>query len=129
VYRGIPAAGMRGAATTRLTAFRQEGHGLRDDFMLAPLLSVFRLPAPLLQSPIHDDAVSLAEILATMFGLLAEHDNVHETDFLFQVITLLVAPAHRQSERRHRCPVRRVPQLGIAREISDQDDFVKPAHR
>jgi hypothetical protein len=86
-----PAAGMRAAA---VSAFRQKRDCLGHDFMLAALLSVVRLPAPLLESPVHDDAVPFAEVLTTMFGLLTEHDNVHETNFLFQVITLFVSPAH-----------------------------------
>src|SRR4030095_13061426 len=90
----------------------QECDGLRNDFVLAALLPVLRLPAPLLQTSVYNDAVSLAEILAAMFRLLAEHDDVHEADFLFEVIPLLIPTAHRQPERRHRRSVRCVPQFG-----------------
>jgi hypothetical protein len=79
------------------TPLRQKRDRLRHDFVLAALLSVFGLPSSLLQPTIHDDAVSLAEILAAMLGLFAEHHNVHETHFLFQLISLFVSPAHRQS--------------------------------
>ena len=84
---------------------------------------------PLLKPPVYDDPVPLAQILPTMFGLFAEDDNVHETDFLFQVITLFVPPAHGQTERSNRRSARGVPQFGIAGEISDQDDFVKSGHQ
>src|SRR6476469_9732782 len=108
--------------TAAVTAFRQKGDRLRDDFMLAALLTVLGLPSPLLQPSIHDDAISLAQILPTMLGLLAEHDNVHKTHFLFQVIALFVSSAHRQSQGGDRGSARRVPQFGIAGEVSDEND-------
>ena len=126
LHGSITAAGM---GATAVTAFRQKSDGLRDNFMLAAFLAVLGLPPSLLQPSVHDHTVSLAQILPTVLGLLAEHDNVHKTHFLFQIITLFVPPAHRQSQGGDRGSARCVPQFGIAGEVSDEDDFVKPGHQ
>ena len=117
------------ATTTAILAFRHKCHGLSHHLMLAALLAVFRFPPALLQPPINDDPTPLAKILPTMFGLLAEDDNVDKTDFFFQFIALLIPAADREAQTGHRRPVRRVPQLRISREIPDENDFIKPGQR
>ena len=57
--------------------------------MFAAFLSVFGLPAALLEPAIDNDAVALAEILPAMFRLFPEHHDVDETDFFLEFIPLL----------------------------------------
>ena len=71
------------AAATAILAFRHERHRLGHHLMLAALLAVFCFPSALLQPPIDDDSVPLAEILPAMFRLLAEDDNVDKADLFF----------------------------------------------
>jgi len=71
------------SATSAILAFRHECHRLSHHFVLAALLAVFRFPSALLQPPIDDDSIPLAEILPAMLRLLAEHDDVDKTDFFF----------------------------------------------
>src|SRR5262245_3768604 len=97
------------AAATAILAFRHERHRLGHHLVFTALLTVFRFPAALLQPPIDDNSAPLAEILPTMFCLLAEDDNVDKTDFFFQFISLLVPPADRKTHAGHRRSVWRVP--------------------
>jgi len=114
---------------TTILALRHECYRLGHHLVLAALLAVFRFPPALLQPPVDDDSVPLAEILSAMFRLLAEDDNVDKTNFFLQFIALLVPPADREAQTGHRCPVRRVPQFRIPREVPEEDDFIKPGHR
>jgi hypothetical protein len=116
-------------STTTILAFWHKCHRLGHDLMFAALLAVFRLPPALLQPPIDDNSAPLAEILPAMFGLLAEHDNVDKTDLLFQFIALLVPPTDCETQTGHRRPVRRVPQLRISREVTQENNFIKSGHR
>jgi hypothetical protein len=97
--------------------------------MFAAFLTVFRFPSPLLQSAVHDDTVSLAEILSTMLRLFPEYDDIDETDFFLQLVALLVAATDRKPQGGHGCAVRRVSQFRIAREIPDENNFVKSGHQ
>jgi hypothetical protein len=117
------------AATTAILAFGHERYRLGHHLMLAALLAVFRFPPALLQPPIDDNSVPLAEILPAMFRLLAEDDNVDKTDLFFQFIALLVPPTDREAQAGHRRPVWRIPQLRISREVPEENDFIKPGHR
>jgi len=92
-------------------------------------LPVFCFPAALLQPPVDDDSVPLAEILSAMLRLLAEHHDIDKTHFFFELIALLEPPAGSQPETRHGRPARRVSQLRIAGQIADQDDLIEPCHR
>jgi hypothetical protein len=114
---------------TALASFGKKGNRLRDDFMFTALLAIFRFPTPLLQTAIDNNTVSLAEILPTMFRLLAEHHDIDETDFFFELIALFVSTADRQSQRSDGRSARRVSQLGVTGKIPDQNDFVKPGHQ
>src|SRR2546421_10336363 len=87
--------------TTAILTFRHECHCLGHHLVLAALLAVFRFPPALLQPPIDDDSVPLAEILPAMFRLLAEDDNVDKTNFFLQFIALLVPPADREAQTSH----------------------------
>lgn len=107
----------------------QKGHALRHDFVLATFLAVFRLPAALLKPPIDNHSVALAQVLPAVFRLLAEHDDIDETDFFFEFITLLEAPARRQAEARDRRPAGCIPQFRIPGQIADQNDFIEPRQR
>lgn len=121
---------MRAAAlASGLAALRQKGHTLRHDFMLAAFLAVFRLPAPLLEAAIDDHAISLAQVLSAMFRLFTKHDDVDKADFFLKFFRLLKASASRQTETGDRCPARRITQLGVAGQIPDQNNFVKPRQR
>lgn len=121
---------MRAAAfRSGFAPLRQKGHALRHDFVFATFLAVFRLPSALLKAPIDDHAVPLAQVLATMFRLLAEHDDIDEADFFLEFITLLEATARRQAEARDRRPAGCIPQFRIPSQISDQNDFIEPRQR
>ena len=117
------------SSTTAILAFRHERHRLGYNLMLAALLAVFRFPSALLQPPIDDDPIPLAEILPAMFRLLAKDHYVDKTDFFLQFIALLVPPADRETQTGHGCPVRRVSQLRIPREVPEKNDFIKPGHQ
>jgi hypothetical protein len=117
------------SAPAAIASLGKKGDRLRDDFMFTTLLAIFRFPTPLLQTAINDNTVSLAEILPTMFRLFSKHHDINETDFFFELITLLVAAADSQSQRSNWGSVRRVPQLGVTGEIPYQDNFVKPGHQ
>ena len=64
-----------------------------------------------------------------MFSLLPKYHNVDEAHFFFQFFCLLEAPAGRQTKASHRSPARRIPQLGIAGQIADQNDFIEARQR
>ena len=66
-----------------ILALRHERHALGHDFVLAALLTVFGFPAALLEPSFNDRPVALAQILAAMFRLLAEHHDIDKTHFLF----------------------------------------------
>ena len=121
---------MRAAALAPgLAPLRQKGHALRHDFMLAAFLAVFRLPAPLLEASIDDHAVALAQVLSAMFRLFPKDHDVDKTDFFFEFLGLPEASAGCQTETGDRCSVRRIPQLRVAGQVPDQNDFVKPRQR
>src|ERR1051325_10868060 len=105
-----------------VASLRQERDRLRHHLVLAALLPVFGFPATLLQAPVDDDPVALAEILPTMLRLLAEHDNVDIADFFLLIVGLSVPPIDREPEIRHRGPVRRVSNFRILGQIADQDN-------
>jgi len=85
------------SAATTVLALRHKRHRLSHHLMLAALLAILCFPPALLQPPIDDNPTPLAQILSAMFCLLAEHDNIHKTDFFFQFITLLVSSADRET--------------------------------
>jgi len=113
------------ALASGLAPFRKKGYTLRHHFMLTTLLAVLGLPTTLLKPAIDDHAIALAEILPAMFRLLAEHHDVNEADFFLEFIRLLEAPTCRQTKAGDRRPARRISQLGVAGQISDQNDFIE----
>ena len=119
---------LRAGSPTLLT-FGHKRHSLRDDFVLAALLTVFGFPSSLLQPSLDDCAVSLTEILPSMFRLLAEHHDIDKTNFFLQILALLEPSAHSKAKARYRRPARCVPQLGIPREIPQENNFIKSGHR
>ena len=99
------------ALASGLATLRQKGHTLGHDFVLATFLAVFRLPPALLQTPVDDHPVALAQVLPAMFGLFAEDDDVDEADFFLQLLALLEATGvplgvYRSSGFRVRFPTR-----------------------
>lgn len=67
--------------------------------MFAAFLAVLGFPAPLLEPSFDYDAVPFCQILAAMFSLFSEHDDVDKGDFFFDLLSLLPATIDPKSKR------------------------------
>src|SRR5581483_4286943 len=102
-----------------------ELHRLRHDLDRLALAAVLRLPFAPIEATVDRDGPALREVLRARLGLVAE-DGDAEVVRLVDPLARLVAPpaVHGDAEAADRRAARRVPELGIARQVADQDDAV-----
>src|SRR6185436_10840170 len=118
-----PAALARGPAADEL-------HVLGRHADLAHLLAVLGLPAVLLEAALDHHLPALLQVLGADLSRLPPRDLVDEGDFFDLLAGLLVRVlvVEGQRELADRRPLRRVPQLGVARQVAEQDDLIERRH-
>src|SRR5438128_6856644 len=102
---------------------------LGHDLGGAALLAVLALPVARLQPAFHADLAALVEVLAARLGLLAPHHHREEARLLALLPALrAVVSVDRHAEIRHGGAAGGIAELGGARQVADQQDFVQAHH-
>jgi len=90
-------------------------------------LAVF-FPTIELQPAFDQHGRALAEIFIGDFGRAAPQRDIDERDLVDPLIAALHSVVHGQADVGHSRAAGDVPQLGIAGQVSDQDNAVKACH-
>src|SRR5262249_16835549 len=92
--------------------------------------AVLRLPLAPLEAPVDRDRAALREVLGAVLALVAPDGDVEVVRLLgpFTGGAVLAARIDGQPEAADGGPAWRVPELGVARQVSDEDDAVDVGH-
>src|SRR2546423_806057 len=125
----------RRAVRPFLTSPRHELDAVGNHLVLAPFLAVLPFPTAPLEASLNERGTAFTQELARRFSLATEGDNIHKADFFPTLgVALFVAALPRalrvycQPKSDNRSPTGCIAQLGIAREIAKQDNFVEACH-
>ena len=106
----------------------EELDALGDDLDGLALRAVLSLPLTPLEAAVDRDGATLREVLRAVLALLSPDGDVEVVRFVRPLARLvLAARVHREPQRAHGRSRRRVPELGIPREVADQNDAVDVA--
>src|SRR4051794_21454374 len=121
----LVATGGAAEAALAVGATSEELDGLGDDLHRLALAAVLRLPLAPIEAPVHCNRSALREVLRAALGLIAEDGDAEVVRLVDPLAGLVPAAAvHRDAQAADRCAARRVPELGIARQVADEDDPV-----
>src|SRR5262249_7822017 len=120
---------VRGLAD-RLAAAAEELHGVGDDLHRLTLGAVLRLPLAPLEAPVDRDRAALREVLGAVLALVAPDGDVEVVRLLgpFAGGAVLTARVDGEPEAAYGGPAGRVPGLGVASQVSDEDDAIDVGH-
>src|SRR6266508_791872 len=109
-----------------VAAAAEELDRIGDDLDGLALRAVLRLPLAPLQAPVDPHRASLGEVLRAVLPLVTPDGDVEVVGLLapFAGRRVLAPRVDGQAQAANGCPARRVPQLGVARQVSDEDDAV-----
>lgn len=109
----------------------KEGEAFEDNTQFTPFLACrFVIPSIQLQTPFHEDGLSLAQVLGDDLPLLPPGIDIDKGHFLPTFTRIrLIRPIYCETQPRNGSPLGRVLELGVSREIARDDDFVEAAHR
>src|SRR6266536_104273 len=111
-------------------AAAEELHRVGDHLDGLALRAVLRLPLAPLEPAVDADGAPLREVLRAVLALVSPDGDV-EVVGLFRPLArgaVLAARVDREPQAAYRHAARRVPELGVAREVADQDDAVDVGH-
>src|SRR5581483_34609 len=114
----------------RLAAAAEELHGVGDDLHRLPLGAVLRLPFAPLEPAVDRDRAALREVLRAVLALVPPDRDVEVVRLLGPLAgrAVLAARVDGEAEAADRRAARRVPQLGVAREVADEHDAIDVCH-
>src|SRR5215208_5546949 len=117
-------------AVAELTATAEELHGVGDHLDCLPLRAVLRLPLAPLEPAVDTDGAALREVLRAVLALRAPDGDVEVIRLLRPLARrrVLAARVHREPEAADGHSARRMAELGVAREVADEDDAVDVGH-
>jgi hypothetical protein len=118
------------APAPAVAAAAEELHGLGDDLDGLALRPVLGFPLAPVEASVDADGPALGEVLGAAFALVAPHGHVEVVRLVAPLARglILLAGVHGQPELAHCGSARGVSQLGILRQIPDQDDAVDVGH-
>src|SRR5581483_3057803 len=117
------------AEVARLAATAEELDALGDDLDRLALAAVLGLPLPPVEAAVDSDGAALREVLRAALRLVAEDGDAEVVGLVDPLARLVAAPAvHRDAQAAHGSAARRVPQLGVARQVPDEHDAVDVGH-
>src|SRR5205085_1682850 len=101
-----------------------------DDLDRLALRPVLGLPLAPVQPAVDRDGAALGEELRAALALVAPDRDVEVVRLVAPLAggLVLLARVHRDPQLADRHPARRVPKLGIAGQVADQDDSVDVCH-
>src|SRR5439155_11532740 len=102
---------------------------LGDDLDRLPLAAVLRVPLAPLEASVDPDGPALREELGAAFGLPAPDGHVEVVGLVGPLPGLVLTPrVYGETQAAHGRAARRVPELGVARQVPDEHDAVDVGH-
>src|SRR5581483_12021024 len=96
----------------------EELHGLGDDLDRLPLLAVLGLPLAPVEAAVDRDGPALREVLRAVLALVAPDGDVEVVGLVRPRAGRVLLPrVHRDPQLADRRAARRVPELGVARQV------------
>src|SRR5690606_33200279 len=120
-----------GRTTAPIASPAEHRHLLADDLQPTAVLSrLLVLPGIHLQAALNQHRPPLCQIFPCDLRRSPPERDIDECHFLFAGIRLFIEPLPINSQPNvgDRCPIRNVANLGVACEISNQNDFVEAGH-
>src|SRR5262249_17192764 len=113
-------------AALGILAPAEELDGVGDHLDRLALRAVLRFPLSPLQAPVDGDRTTLREVLRAVLTLVAPDGDVEVVRLLRPLagLVVLAAGVDGEAQTADRHAARRVPQLGVAGQVPDQDDAV-----
>src|SRR5262249_13431538 len=117
-------------AALAVTAAAEELHGLGDDLDGLALRPVLRLPPAPRPPPVDPDRPALGQVLRAALALVAPDGDVEVVRLVRPLAgrAVLLARVDGDPQLADGGAARRVAQLGVAREVPDEDDAVDVGH-
>src|SRR5581483_1334369 len=114
----------------RVAAAAEELDRVGDDLHRLALRAVLRLPLAPLEPAVDRDRASLRKVLSAVLALVTPHRDIEVVRLLGPLTggTVLAPRVHRKPEAAHGSSARRVPKLGVARQVADEHDAVDVRH-
>src|SRR5215210_7033973 len=118
------------AAALGVAAAAEELDGVRDDLHRLPLGAVLRLPLAPVESAVDADRAALRQVLRTALALVPPDGDVEVVRLVAPLARrpVLLARIDGDAELADGGPARRVPELGVPRQVPDEDDAVDIGH-
>src|SRR5262249_4883864 len=117
------------AAAFAVAAAAEELHRVRDDLDRLALRAVLRLPLAPVEASVDADRAPLREELRTALALVPPDRHVEVVGLVAPVALRVLLPrVHGDPQLADRRAARRVPKLGVARQVAHEDDAVDVGH-
>ena len=127
--RGAPRARTGWPPPLAVAAAAEELDAVGDDLDRLALGAVLGLPLAPVEAAVDPDRAALGEVLRAALGLVAPDGDVEVVRLVGPLAghCVLAARVHGDAELAHGGPARGVAQLGVARQVADEDDAVDVA--